>query len=311
MATMPETTCLGRKLMTTLFLSSFFILTGTTIVAVLTNPTAFFLVSSLVLCMGCLSILLPVFWPKYMQRNKKEQTGRQASTMFNIRSVPQGASTYSCGVSGLSAPVSQAMSEEEVPSSLRPSLISQSSAFFASQPQAIKRNAADTSSSGDNSTVPRRQSRMSSISASRLAPHGGSSLGTNSSMSSGRLFGSVRVAFDSSVRNLLDNLGANTNNNDENMDGSLSFARPTRPIMLSTLPEVQTHLERSTVMENSLVDIVSENEHTSGPMDMSALMEEGEESTAESKGCHEKKTSGTTLVVPVTNETDAFKDTEE
>ena len=113
------------------------------------------------------------------------------------------------------------------------------------------------------------------------------------------------MAFDSSVRNLLDNLGTDTSKNDENMDGSSSFARTSRPIMLSTLPEVQTHLERSTVMENSLADIASENEHTSAPMDMSAVME-GEESMAEIKDCEEKKASGATLVAPISNGTDTI-----
>lgn len=131
-----------------------------------------------------------------------------------------------------------------------------------------------------NSETPRRQSRMSSVTLGRLGNSYKVSDPSNSSMNSSGMLGSVRVALDSSVRNLLDNIGGNGNTNDDGTNGSSSLTRVSRPIVLSTLPEVQTNLERSTVMENSLAGIPSENENTSGPMDMSAVTE-CEESGAE------------------------------
>ena len=101
-------------------------------------------------------------------------------------------------------------------------------------------------------------------------------IGSNSSMSSARsgLFASARNAFDSSFRNLLDNLGGEIQKNDD-LESSPTTTI-SRPVMLSTLPEVHTHLERSTALDNSLADISSNSEEdtSSRPQDMSAVMEE-------------------------------------
>ena len=56
------------------------------IVAVMDDPTAFFLVSTLILCIGCLSILLPVFVPKWLQRHTEAPKGRKANSLFTRRS---------------------------------------------------------------------------------------------------------------------------------------------------------------------------------------------------------------------------------
>ena len=52
---------------------------ATTIIAVLDQPTSFFLVLALVLTVGCLSILIPVFVPKYVYRHRKEVASRQGA----------------------------------------------------------------------------------------------------------------------------------------------------------------------------------------------------------------------------------------
>ena len=59
------------------------------------NPTAYYLVSSVMVCVGCMAILGPMFGPKFAQRNKKEPRGRMAS------SVVIGGRGKPTGISGL------------------------------------------------------------------------------------------------------------------------------------------------------------------------------------------------------------------
>ena len=68
-----------------LSMSETFILGATTIVAVMDNPTGLFLVVSILISIVCLSILLPMFVPKYHQRNKSEREMRESIQSFNAR----------------------------------------------------------------------------------------------------------------------------------------------------------------------------------------------------------------------------------
>ena len=60
----------------------------------MSHPAAYYLVSSVMICVGCMSILGPIFGPKYAQRNKKEPRGRMASSVI----IPKGKIG---GISGL------------------------------------------------------------------------------------------------------------------------------------------------------------------------------------------------------------------
>ncbi|CAB9510575.1 Gamma-aminobutyric acid (GABA) B receptor [Seminavis robusta] len=60
-----------------------FALGATTLLAVLDNPTARFVVMSLVLTIASCAILIPLFLPKYFQRNVVESVGRKSSGVSN------------------------------------------------------------------------------------------------------------------------------------------------------------------------------------------------------------------------------------
>lgn len=61
------------------------------VIVVMNQPTAYYLVSSVMTCVGCMAILGPMFGPKFAQRNKKEPRGRMASSVV-IRGKPTGIS---------------------------------------------------------------------------------------------------------------------------------------------------------------------------------------------------------------------------
>ena len=96
-----------------------------TLLAVMDNPTAFFLLSSIVICVGCLSILLPIFIPKYLERHTKEPSKRKAQNMMrrqqksNSHNMSDKVSFESCDGSGYK--------------------------LFASQPVAIRRTVSNPS----------------------------------------------------------------------------------------------------------------------------------------------------------------------
>ena len=90
-------------------LSEIFLLGITVIFAVINQPKAFYLVSCIVLCLGCLSFLLPVFLPKYWQRNAKAPRGRMSTSVITRRPNHSGNSASALG-SGVSAPYGSALS---------------------------------------------------------------------------------------------------------------------------------------------------------------------------------------------------------
>lgn len=49
------------------------------------DPTAFFVVSTMIICLSCLAILVPVFLPKWLQRHAEEPKGRSANDLFSRR----------------------------------------------------------------------------------------------------------------------------------------------------------------------------------------------------------------------------------
>jgi len=127
-----------------IFICETIVLGGTTMAAVWNIPPAFFLVASLVLSIGCLSILLPVFVPKYLQRSKREQTTRVAISGLSVCSRSQQ-------ISGNNLVGNQNSDEDQ--NSSRLSLFSRSSTLLASQPQAIRRITNDKAQNEQRASV--------------------------------------------------------------------------------------------------------------------------------------------------------------
>ena len=76
-----------------------------TLLSVMDNPTTFYLLSSFVICIGCLSILVPLFLPKYLERHTQEPTLREAQNRLrrdkksNSNAFSDAASMASVGAS--------------------------------------------------------------------------------------------------------------------------------------------------------------------------------------------------------------------
>lgn len=75
-------------------LSETILIAVVTLFAVMDDPTSFFLVSSLAMCIGCMSVLVPVFLPKYLQRHTKEPTRRQAQNMLAKKNNTRGLHSF-------------------------------------------------------------------------------------------------------------------------------------------------------------------------------------------------------------------------
>ncbi|CAB9526106.1 Gamma-aminobutyric acid (GABA) B receptor [Seminavis robusta] len=123
-------------------------------VAVMEDPTSFFVVSTLVIVIGCLSILLPVFLPKYWQRHAKEPKGRKAISLLQ---APQVANKYTWRRLEPARTLEDAECEESFrhrPSgSFSSNFGSSLSSFLASAPAPIKRISDSTAGSkGSNGT---------------------------------------------------------------------------------------------------------------------------------------------------------------
>lgn len=53
----------------------------TMVFVVISNPTAYYVVASVMICVGCMAILGPMFGPKFAQRNIKQPRGRMAASI--------------------------------------------------------------------------------------------------------------------------------------------------------------------------------------------------------------------------------------
>ena len=120
-----------------------FLCTGIAIIAVHNAPTAFFLVSSLILFVFCMSILVPVFLPKYRHRDVKEPRGRAGSIVVIDRNKnPRSSLSQWRPDSNESGPQSSDEGLLEGSSSTHTARTRKSgnvAAFFASRPQPVVR----------------------------------------------------------------------------------------------------------------------------------------------------------------------------
>jgi hypothetical protein len=137
--------------------------------AVMNDPTAFFLVSTIVIVLGCLSVLLPVFLPKYWERNVEEPKGRKQTNLMR-RANNQTKHTWRIP----EPPKSSAMSSSELGIDSGNSNASGRgsgsglSLFLASEPVAIKRTPRATQASKDK----KKPVPASSNASEALAPVG-------------------------------------------------------------------------------------------------------------------------------------------
>jgi hypothetical protein len=106
------------------------------LLAVMNDPTAFFMVATIVIVVGCLSVLIPIFLPKYWQRHVQEPKGRnKIGRMHNT----SNGTKHTWRI-----PEPQKSSEDADGGDSRHSISSGPSAsklstFFASEPMSIKR----------------------------------------------------------------------------------------------------------------------------------------------------------------------------
>jgi len=77
----------AASLLETLFLG------GPILFVVLDNPTAFYLVGTAVLCVGCMTIILPVFVPKFLQGNEGGRTSQSTRPSSYLSARPSQAQT--------------------------------------------------------------------------------------------------------------------------------------------------------------------------------------------------------------------------
>lgn len=82
-------------------LTEVFCLGFTIVFTVMSQPTAFYLVSSVMITVGCIAILAPMFGPKFLKRNMREPRGRMASSIV-MRRRPGDASRRVSGLHDMS-----------------------------------------------------------------------------------------------------------------------------------------------------------------------------------------------------------------
>jgi len=173
---------------------------ATTIVAVLDQPTAFFFVMTMIVCIACMSILLPVFVPKYLQRHAKEGTGRKTASLLSEHHGNNH--TKSCGdYQWAVKPPTSCQNQSEFlsgvssddPSSAKQLLAKHANEFLASRPQPIIRH-----DSGESGPKKRQSSESQQTGSTRsgLFSSGGSSRITFGSSSR---FGSGRFSFNANA----------------------------------------------------------------------------------------------------------------